>query len=629
LPDFPPLSEKVDFPSGRLVNFPPGRLVDFPTGVIGDCYRKSHIVNAATGAGEKYQVKVRVYKIAWWVIKTPIPTAEDAAGIGVYESKIYVAGGYLNGLKHYLYDPALDSWDDTPTDLPEQRWDCGAAVVGQYFYILGGSTNGNAFKTTYRYDLIGGGAWVLRADMNYNHAKTAVSVHNGEIYVFCAIWPTGSEHVHVERYNPTANSWTNRNDAPTYLLAAIPESVDGYVYLLASMFGSTVVNNFYRYDPVTDTYSGMHDLDIPATFSTTENLVRIGRDIYHCGGTEQIGGLWYKSKRVFKYNIDSNSWVEVASMNYGRQYPSVAVANNKIYVIGGRAGANDPDVGSRYDYNEQYASPPVDSGNTVYVGVKCRDDFGDVRFAGGAGLTVLDYWIESKVDGQYADFWVEVAEDLSLVNRTIYVYYGKSDKTTTSNGSNTFLFFDDFTGDLSKWTIVSGTWAIVAGELRHSGSGGDNIIRSASFTAQNFLLQWKAKLNDISWVNIFGGLTRYDIVAGYYLTDMRPGDAAIHRWAMWSPTTELANTSYSFLVNTYYTFDMRLVGNSLKQRVDGGTELSAVNNELPNAGYIGLRGNIKAGKYAYVSLVWARKYTSPEPSHGAWGSEEVATWIFG
>jgi hypothetical protein len=132
-----------------------------------------------------------------------------------------------------------------------------------------------------------------------------------------------------------------------------------------------------------------------------------------------------------------------------------------------------------------------------------RTDFGDVRFTSSDGTTLLDYWIEEKVDGNYAVFWVEVSEDLGS-DRTIYVYYGKSDATTTSNGNNTFPFFDDFSGDLSKWTSLLGTWKIVGGELRSTATD-DSLIRSATYQVANARVRTKLRLDTASdyWSPVF------------------------------------------------------------------------------------------------------------------------------
>jgi len=130
----------------------------------------------------------------------------------------------------------------------------------------------------------------------------------------------------------------------------------------------------------------------------------------------------------------------------------------------------------------------TDSGEHVYLNGKCRTDFGDIRFTSDDGVTELSYWIEEKIDSNYAVFWIKVPYiPASPNNATIYIYYGKSDATTTSNGEDTFAFFDDFEGtsiDTSKW-------------------GGD----IGNTTVSNSILDFYAR-NSIKWL---WALTSYDI----------------------------------------------------------------------------------------------------------------------
>lgn len=99
-------------------------------------------------------------------------------------------------------------------------------------------------------------------------------------------------------------------------------------------------------------------------------------------------------------------------------------------------------------------TPIADSGDTVSLGGKCKGDFSDIRFTGGDGKTLLDYWAEDIEPWNYAKFWVKVSDDLSQGNATIYLYYGNENAVSLSDGDKTFLFFDDFSGsglNLNKW----------------------------------------------------------------------------------------------------------------------------------------------------------------------------------
>ena len=93
-----------------------------------------------------------------------------------------------------------------------------------------------------------------------------------------------------------------------------------------------------------------------------------------------------------------------------------------------------------------------DSGNDVYVGTKCREDFGDIRFTEDDGESLLEY-APPTIDGGVATFWVDVEgipEGPGTID--IYVYYGKGDATSIGDGDATFIFWDDFTEDRG-WTI--------------------------------------------------------------------------------------------------------------------------------------------------------------------------------
>lgn len=55
--------------------------------------------------------------------------------------------------------------------------------------------------------------------------------------------------------------------------------------------------------------------------------------LYAIGSTTVFGSI----NSVERYDPNSDTWEAVASMNYNRKNPAVAVLNRKIYVLGGRA----------------------------------------------------------------------------------------------------------------------------------------------------------------------------------------------------------------------------------------------------------------------------------------------------
>ncbi|MFW9879004.1 MAG: DUF2341 domain-containing protein, partial [Candidatus Thorarchaeota archaeon] len=71
---------------------------------------------------------------------------------------------------------------------------------------------------------------------------------------------------------------------------------------------------------------------------------------------------------------------------------------------------------------------------------------------------LLDYWIESWDNTGSSIIWVKIP---TLGTSTIYMYYGNPTATSLSNGTNTFIFFDDFLGsslDPAKWDTEIGSY---------------------------------------------------------------------------------------------------------------------------------------------------------------------------
>ena len=86
----------------------------------------------------------------------------------------------------------------------------------------------------------------------------------------------------------------------------------------------------------------------------------------------------------------------------------------------------------------------TDNGENVYLNGKCQPDFDDLRFT-TEDQKVLSYWIEEKVDGDYAVVWVKIPDiPESPGKTTIYLYYGNPTATTVSNIKATFVRGDDF-----------------------------------------------------------------------------------------------------------------------------------------------------------------------------------------
>jgi len=115
-------------------------------------------------------------------------------------------------------------------------------------------------------------------------------------------------------------------------------------------------------------------------------------------------------------------------------------------------------INVRYDYG-------VDFEGQVYLGGKCRADFGDIRFTDSTGENCLDYWIQQKVIGVQALIWVEINYiPQSPDYATMYMYYGSENASTTGNKDWTFDLATDFEdGSTQGWSISWSSYVVSDG----------------------------------------------------------------------------------------------------------------------------------------------------------------------
>ncbi len=111
----------------------------------------------------------------------------------------------------------------------------------------------------------------------------------------------------------------------------------------------------------------------------------------------------------------------------------------------------------------------VDTQTLVSAG-KMQSSGNDIRFTTSNGVTAIDYWIESGINTASTAIWVK-APSVPSGSSTIYMYYGNPSAAAASNGSNTFLFFDDFNDnsiDTNKWQTYQGSWSETTGIMRQT-----------------------------------------------------------------------------------------------------------------------------------------------------------------
>jgi len=136
-----------------------------------------------------------------------------------------------------------------------------------------------------------------------------------------------------------------------------------------------------------------------------------------------------------------------------------------------------------------------------------RPDCGDMRFTDSDATTLIPYWIEPSTENTVnTKIWVKVPSILGSSTKTIYMYYGNPTASSATNGPETFVFFDDFSGgslDKTKWSVTEYVDASQYYEVRNGelhvyaystrNPSGYKFTTKSSFNLDGFALYMKGR----------------------------------------------------------------------------------------------------------------------------------------
>jgi len=283
------------------------------------------------------------------------------------------------------------------------------------------------------------------------------------------------------------------------------------------------------------------------------------------------------------------------------------------------------------------------SGGDLICDSHCQTDFDDIRFTDGDGTNLLDYWRESYIVSATSTFWVEVQDNLGS-DKDIIMYYGNLTANTASNGTTTFIFFDDFFGsslDTNKWDTTSGnpptTYSVGSGYLKMWDNWGSCCNASCVYDRLNTKESFSGPIavetrfsitgtdaigtTNICYHTVFGNRDVAGISSG--------ADGSVFRI---NTATDLNNYTYP-AKDSWYRVTKIFESNQLQTITNYGINESFAGSVI-SSGPIGVAGDTDANEANMsdrVDWIAVRKYVSPEPSFSSTGSESAsstggATW---
>ncbi|MCW4035192.1 MAG: DUF2341 domain-containing protein, partial [Candidatus Bathyarchaeota archaeon] len=276
-------------------------------------------------------------------------------------------------------------------------------------------------------------------------------------------------------------------------------------------------------------------------------------------------------------------------------------------------------VDYQFKLNVHYSNG-TDNDVDVYLDSKCQPDFDDIRFTDGDGETVLDYWMQYKINSDTAIFWVEVADDLSSSNATIYLYYGNSEANSTSNGTNTFIFFEDFEDTLDNWNST-GTTAISSDHV-YEGSNGFKGGIDPSFIRLDSLGYTNVSVHTFYWDQQSGGHETQGLLpcgtSEIAAIQVHENVSTTHYVYRVGSTYYISNVSRT---NDWHEFCVRVSNNTREYVIDGEVQSITGTQNSINSITLGSWWTANSAE-SYFDVCFVRKYVASEPAHMIWGAEE-------
>ncbi len=284
-----------------------------------------------------------------------------------------------------------------------------------------------------------------------------------------------------------------------------------------------------------------------------------------------------------------------------------------------------PGAGTDYQVRIQvHSGDGIDSGNTVNLNNEYWEVDDPIRFTASDGITLLDYWKE-YTDASNAYYWVKISENLDN-DIVIYVYYGNTTTTSLSNGTATFLMFDDYeNANLNRWDHVGSAWSVSSGYYARgdygaalSGTtGGRDLYKTINVTTGCMIHSWgylsgNPALTIKAWDEVFTEVVMMDMRSDGGLRYYQDG------WTYWGGQNGVSSgTWYELSVGIDFE-DSRLYGWKDEYSL-GDVYLGDYNNgTVDSFTRIGLAGE----NSAFADDYYIRKWLTIEPIHGGWGLQE-------
>jgi N-acetylneuraminic acid mutarotase len=267
-----------------------------------------------------------------WEEKAPVSVARHAYdGVEVLGGKIYFVGGYNGSAKNIAerYDPSTNTWE-TLNSMTQSRNGGAYSVLNSKLYAIAGanSTSVEIFDSST-------GNWANSVNLAERNNFGSAITTNGKIYLIGG--SNGSGKINkVLSFDPTSNEWSAKTNMPTARDGHKLVWFENRIWAIGGNVGSPS-NKVESYDPHTDSWQTEASL----TSAKEKMTAWVANDKIYVGGGRIDASQYLKSIEV--YDPTTKQWSDAGNLPENKSTADAVVLNDKVYVIG---GATAPGVNS-------------------------------------------------------------------------------------------------------------------------------------------------------------------------------------------------------------------------------------------------------------------------------------------
>ncbi|MDQ2999062.1 MAG: hypothetical protein M3R61_18680, partial [Chloroflexota bacterium] len=263
----------------------------------------------------------------------------------------YVIGGETNGTvsdQLLRYEPGTNTWTAL-TSKPTAVSDIQAEVIGNKVYVPGGRLASGAISDIFESYDPRRDKWTALKPLPSKLSGYALAAFEGKLYLFGG-WDGQSYHAEVWQYDPGLDKWNAKSPMQTgraFADAAVPER-QGRIYVIGGENTSGALTTNESYNPAEDDGSGQPwstKAPLPAPSSHLA-AATTGRTIFVIGGSNA-------GKQLLQYSVALDSWKPDALPIEPLRDLRAEANIDKLYIMGGQDG--NTSSAAAYDYQASYS----------------------------------------------------------------------------------------------------------------------------------------------------------------------------------------------------------------------------------------------------------------------------------